>query len=127
MQFQAECDQCLNVAYAFILNGISYSILTDALWPSVPLLMEPKQIGKGFGFTNAFMNLGQSISPLIVGSILSQASDDLKSLQFDKMISYFTILSFLSLILSLIISIYDFKHGRKLFEKQTSTTVNLGL
>jgi hypothetical protein len=60
--------------FPLIAIGLAYSIFTAALWPSVPLCVDPSHVGSAFGAITAMQNLVLAILPVAVG-ICERARD----------------------------------------------------
>jgi hypothetical protein len=56
-------------------QGLSYSGFAAVLWPSIPLVVEPKYIGLGYGFVTAVQNIGLACFPLIIATIYIQSGE----------------------------------------------------
>lgn len=48
---------------------IGYSIYSAVIWSSIPYIVDEKKLMTGFGIGTSAMNIGLSITPLVVGSI----------------------------------------------------------
>jgi len=62
---------------ALIVQGMAYSTLAAALWPSVTLLVQQRITGTAFGLMTDLQNAGLAIAPLVVGSVISAEGDKL--------------------------------------------------
>jgi len=51
--------------------GLSYSTVAASLWPCLPMLVKPWEIGTAYGLFFAIQNTGLFISPIIIGKITS--------------------------------------------------------
>ncbi|KAI9916067.1 hypothetical protein PsorP6_008468 [Peronosclerospora sorghi] len=51
-----------------VLQGVAYSIFAAALWPSVPYVVEAKNVGTAYGAITAIQNIGLAMFPLIVAA-----------------------------------------------------------
>jgi hypothetical protein len=38
--------------------GCSFSLVPSALWPCIPLIVDPQLVGTAFGLTSAMQNIG---------------------------------------------------------------------
>ncbi len=52
-----------------VLVGIAFSLVPAALWPSIPLLVEPARLGTAYGLMTALQNIGMMIMNLVVGAL----------------------------------------------------------
>ena len=50
-------------------QGLAYAGFAAVLWPSVPLVVEERLIGLGYGVVTSVQNLGLASFPQIVGAI----------------------------------------------------------
>jgi MFS family permease len=53
-----------------IFMGLIYSLLASSLWPAVPFVVAPSEVGFAYGLMNSVQNTLLAIFPLIVGAIL---------------------------------------------------------
>ncbi|MBI4463024.1 MAG: MFS transporter [Acidobacteria bacterium] len=49
------------------LIGFAFSLVPAALWPAVPLIVEPKNVGTAFGLMTMIQNIGLATFPWLVG------------------------------------------------------------
>jgi MFS family permease len=49
--------------------GVGYSTFAAVLWPSVPLVVAPSQLGTAYGVLTSLQNLGLCLTPLLVGHV----------------------------------------------------------
>lgn len=64
-------------AAPLVILGLSYSLYAAALWPSIALVIEPKNQATAYGLVTAVQNFGLAVGPLIVGQLMpaAQCSD----------------------------------------------------
>lgn len=55
--------------YALLLLGVGYSMYAAAIWPSISLVVDKNRIGTAYGLVTAVQNAGQTVIPIIVGSL----------------------------------------------------------
>jgi len=51
--------------------GLSYSVVAASLWPCLPLIVKPWELGTAYGLFFAIQNSGLFVSPIIIGKITS--------------------------------------------------------
>jgi MFS family permease len=66
----------LHPSLPIILIGIAFSLVPAALWASVPILVEPKRLGTGFGLITLVQNLGLTVVPWAAGRLTDLAGGD---------------------------------------------------
>jgi MFS family permease len=59
-----------NLIAICISMGFIYSILASSLWPAVPFVVAPSEVGFAYGLLNSMQNTFLAIAPLLVGIIL---------------------------------------------------------
>ncbi|MBN1163688.1 MAG: MFS transporter [Candidatus Krumholzibacteriota bacterium] len=64
-------------AVAFILLGISFSLVPAALWPAVPILVREKFLGTAYGLIAWIQNMGLAAFPWLAGKIVDRAGGPL--------------------------------------------------
>lgn len=57
-------------------QGLAYSFFAAVLWPSVPLVMEQKFIGLGYGIVTSIQNAGLASFPLIISLIVKRSNNN---------------------------------------------------
>jgi MFS family permease len=53
--------------------GLCYSIYASALWPSIAIVIEPKNQATAYGLVTAVQNFGLAVSPLVVATLMPSA------------------------------------------------------
>ena len=53
-----------------VAMGAVYSVLAASLWPAVPFVIAPTEVGFAYGLMNSIQNAGLAIYPLVSGAIL---------------------------------------------------------
>ena len=77
------------------------------LWPSVPLVVEAKYIGLGYGITTSVQNGGLAAFPLIIASIYSSSGNT-----YIPNVEYFFVgLACLGVLVGVYLNLYDCTHG----------------
>merc|ERR1712232_563000 len=87
--------------------GISYSMVAASLWPCIPLIVKPHELGTAYGLFFAIQNIGLFFAPLIIGSITSTG-------YYSAMMIAFAECSFLAFALTVSVAVCDFFEGRKI-------------
>jgi MFS family permease len=64
-----ECDKCVISVLPMVFLMIGYSIYSAVIWSSIPYIVDEKKLMTGFGIGTSAMNIGLSITPLVIGSI----------------------------------------------------------
>jgi MFS family permease len=92
-------------AVAFILLGISFSLVPAALWPAVPILVREKFLGTAYGIIAWIQNMGLAAFPWLAGKIV-----DLSGGNYDNMEYMFASLGFAGLAFSIMLLVSNNKH-----------------
>lgn len=88
-------------------QGLAYSGFAAVLWPSVPLVVEAKYIGLGYGITTSVQNGGLAAFPLIIASIYSSSGHT-----YIPNVEYFFVgLACLGVLVGIYLNLYDCTHG----------------
>jgi MFS family permease len=88
-------------------QGIAYSAFAAVIWPSVPLVVQLKLIGLGYGVITSIQNAGLAFFPLIVAAIYQSSGDEyIPTVEF-----FFVSLACLGVAVGLWLNIYDMSHG----------------
>ena len=61
--------------YGIIFLGLGLSFASTAVWPSIPLVVPPDQLGAAYGVATAVQNMALFLAPLIMGSIRDRTGD----------------------------------------------------
>jgi MFS family permease len=84
-------------------QGLAYSAFAAVIWPSVPLVVEKKYIGLGYGAITSIQNAGLASFPLIVASIYESSGDEyIPNCEF-----FFVSLAALGVAVGLYLNYYD--------------------
>jgi MFS family permease len=87
-------------------QGIAYSAFAAVIWPSVPVVVQMKLIGLGYGVITSVQNAGLAFFPLIVASIYKSSGDE-----YIPQVEYFFVgLACLGVFVGIILNIYDMQH-----------------
>lgn len=88
-------------------QGLAYAGFAAVLWPSVPLVIEQRCVGLGFGIVTSVQNAGLAVFPLIVAAIY-QASDN----KFIPNVEdFFVGLAVLGFAIGVYLNYYDYHHN----------------
>lgn len=93
-----------------IQQGIAYALYASVIWPSIPLIIEAKNVGTAFGTIVAIQNIGLATFPMIIASIYNQSHH-----RFIPNVEYFfAALAACGLITGIVIHIIDQGTGSRL-------------
>ena len=56
-------------------QGLAYSIMASALWPAIPLVVNPDNVGLAYGVAFSMQNVGLTIIPLIMAAIYTSSNE----------------------------------------------------
>ena len=63
------------IAYAtIVILGLSFALVPASLWPSVPKIVDEKILGSAYCLIFWIQNFGLSLTPLLIGSVLSSTN-----------------------------------------------------
>jgi MFS family permease len=111
----------------FVL-GTSYIIVLPAVWPSIPLIIQPNHVGTATGLTNAIAFFGVGMSNLVIGFLLDEYSDVFSNgigTELDKTDGYIYVNAFLfsvgcvGLIAAILLFIIDQIRGGVLYSHKS--------
>ena len=88
-------------------QGLAYSGFAAVLWPSIPLVVEPKYIGLGYGFVTAVQNIGLACFPLIIASIYMDSNEH----YIPNVELFFVCLAVCGVLVGLYLNYYDLHHN----------------
>lgn len=88
-------------------QGIAYSAFAAVIWPSVPIVVQMKFIGLGYGVITSVQNGGLAFFPLIVAAIYQSSGDE----YIPKVEYFFVSLACLGVVVGIFLNIYDLSHG----------------
>mmetsp|Transcript_26228 Transcript_26228/g.38868 ORF Transcript_26228/g.38868 Transcript_26228/m.38868 type:complete len:571 (+) Transcript_26228:73-1785(+) len=88
-------------------QGLAYSAFAAVIWPSVPLVVEKKFIGLGYGAITSIQNAGLACFPLIVAAIYKSSDDEyIPNVEF-----FFVALACLGVTVGILLNVYDVYHN----------------
>ncbi|MBN2070273.1 MAG: MFS transporter [Candidatus Krumholzibacteriota bacterium] len=90
---------------AFILLGISFSLVPAALWPAVPILVREKFLGTAYGLIAWIQSIGLAVFPWLAGKVVDMSGGDYTSMQW-----MFASLGLAGLFFSVMLMILDRKN-----------------
>jgi len=100
-----------------IFIGLSFSLVPSALWPSIPLLVQPSEVATAFGVMAAIQNSGlASINAL--STVIEKSRFGLRGA-----IGFFVLMDVVGLTLALILIIVDTRKGRTLITPHRKTPI----
>ena len=88
-------------------QGLAYSGFAAVIWPSLPLVVEPKYIGLGYGFVTAIQNIGLACFPLIIAQIYMDSNQQ----YIPNVELFFMFLAIGGVIVGLYLNYYDVHHN----------------
>lgn len=88
-----------------VLLGLSYALFCAVIWPCIPYLVRPNQVGTSYGFVTVSLNLSLAIFPLIVAHVRSNAED------FTSVGVLMICISLTGTVLALILNVLDARNG----------------
>lgn len=87
-------------------QGLAYSAFAAVIWPSVPLVVEKKLIGLGYGTITSVQNAGLASFPLVVATIYQKSGDEyIPDCEF-----FFVSLAVLGVLVGIFLNVYDVNH-----------------
>lgn len=51
--------------------GLAYTVVASSLWPTVPLVVKPHEVGTAYGVAFSIQNVGQVIAPAVLGFFIN--------------------------------------------------------
>jgi MFS family permease len=88
-------------------QGLAYAGFAAVLWPSVPLVVERKLTGLGYGVMTSIQNLGLAIFPLIIAAIYTDSNSE----YIPNVEIFFVSLAVLGVLVGIYLNIYDLSHN----------------
>jgi len=98
-------------AIPIVAMGLSFSLVPSALWPSVPLVVKPKEVATAFGVLAAIQNTGLAIINALTGKITNS------SLGNEGAMWFFVMMDCIGLLFAIILVIIDRRRGRILINR----------
>lgn len=89
-----------------IIMGLSFSLVPGALWPSIPLITNPKETATAFGVMAAIQNTGLAAINYVAGKIA-----DSPKLGYTWVMWFFVMMDVIGLIFAIILVIVDKAKG----------------
>ena len=112
-----ECDRCAISLVPYVFFGFSLAVYLAILWSLVCFLVEPKQVGIGYGLLISFQNIGCSILPPIYSHIEEETKEDESHGFFWVMVMFISV-SALSLMLKICLVFWDKKCRGGIFDSR---------
>jgi hypothetical protein len=101
----AETD--VNPIGPMVGQGLAYSAFAAVIWPSVPLVVEKKYIGLGYGAITSIQNAGLAGFPLMVAAIYKESNEK----YIPNVELFFVALAVLGVAVGIYLNIYDLANG----------------
>lgn len=95
------------------LLGICIAIFCSIIVPTVPMLVQPKLLGTGFGIMEMLQNLALGVFPL-VGGALRATQEENEAQGFHLQTLFFFLISCICFGVSLLLKAVDVTSGRRL-------------
>lgn len=97
-----------------VILGIAFSLVPSAMWPSVPKIIPMKQLGSAFAIIFFIQNIGLTMVPMLIGSVLDKyskqtMSDGSINYDFTIPMSIFAIFGVSAIILAILLRVLDSK------------------
>lgn len=73
LSIMPNCYQCLDVVMPLCLYSLGFTTFLTNIWPALRLIIPSQKLGVAAGIVNAVQNIGQAISPPVIGQILDTA------------------------------------------------------
>lgn len=105
LEYQENVNPNL-IAIPLALLGVCCALFCTAIVPSVPMLIDPKLFGTGFGLMEMLQNLALATFPLLASMIQNTVKDDRK-LGFQRQTLFYFTISVVCLIFSIVLAIVD--------------------
>ena len=93
-----------------VILGVSFSLVPDALWPSVPKIIDEKILGSAYCLIFWVQNIGLCLVPLLIGNVLESTGGYLYPMLI------FSSFGVMALILGLWLKVEDKRKGYGLEE-----------
>lgn len=97
-----------------VFLGIAFSLVPSAMWPSVPKIIPMKQLGSAYALMFYIQNIGLSLVPVLIGSIIESYSkrtmpDGTLTFDFTLPMSIFASFGVLAVIVAFMLKAMDGK------------------
>lgn len=100
-------------------QGLAYTGFAAVLWPAVPLVIQPRLTGLGFGIVTSALNAGCAALPIVV----AQVFNDSQGHYLPNCELLFALLGVCGLLLGFYLNYFDFYHGHILNRGEQPTRV----
>jgi MFS family permease len=97
----------VNPIYPLVGQGLAYASFAAVLWPSVPLVIEQRFVGLGFGIVTSVQNMGLASFPLCVAAIYQANGNH----YIPNVEMFFVSLATLGFLIGLYLNYYDYHHN----------------
>lgn len=108
-----QCDQCMSTIVPQVFFGLLIGINDAAVFPALPLVLEEKYLGTGFGLFFVIQNIMVLVLPLAAAAIQENTSQD-PTIGYYWMFVFFGVWSLFTVVESVVLFIKDKKTGRVL-------------
>jgi len=95
-------------------QGLAYSAFAAVLWPSIPLVVEPRYTGLGYGIVTSVQNGGLALFPIIIAKLANDHGGEY--IPYAEI--FFISCGTLGFFIGLYLNYYDYYHD-SIFNKPT--------
>ncbi|RKZ07340.1 MFS transporter, partial [bacterium] len=92
-------------AFPMIILGAAFVLVPAAMWPSVPLIVDPKRVGTAFGLMTMIQNIGLALFPYMNGKLRDVTHG------YGASMVMFASLGIVGLVFAILLKIADRKEG----------------
>lgn len=107
-------------AYALAVmffEGVAFSLVPAALWPSIPKIVPLKQLGTAYSITYYIQNIGLMLVPVWVGHVVDACTAPSGIIDYTRPMLIFISFGVAAIMVSVILLVWDHKYHYGLEEK----------
>jgi MFS family permease len=94
-----------------IMLGFAFSLVPSAMWPSVPKIIPMKQLGSAYAIIFYIQNIGLSMVPMLIGSVIESNTSADGSVDYLSPMSIFAAFGAIAVLISLLLKKTDKKYN----------------
>lgn len=94
-----------------IMLGFAFSLVPSAMWPSVPKIIPMKQLGSAYAIIFYIQNIGLSMVPMLIGSVIESNTSADGSVNYSSPMSIFAAFGAIAVLISLLLKKTDKKYN----------------
>ena len=94
-----------------IMLGFAFSLVPSAMWPSVPKIIPMKQLGSAYAIIFYIQNIGLSMVPMLIGSVIESNTSADGSVNYSNPMSIFAAFGAIAVLISLLLKKTDNKYN----------------